>query len=124
MAGSLLTTKVLGGLSLEGLSAASGSRNALEELVDPLGQGLRTGAIGDNSNVRLRVDDVGKASNVLLVDVLVEGGGRRGIQGGTETRVEGHGVSAVQSKAGNIGVNSSLLVGQDSFNLLVEFVSW
>lgn len=124
MAGSLLTTKVLGGLSLESLSAASGSRNALEELVDPLGQGLRASAIGDNGNVGLGVDDVGEAGNVLLVDVLVEGSGRGGIQGGTEARVEGHGVSVVQSKAGNIGVDGSLLVGQDSFNLLVELVGW
>lgn len=124
VASSLLTTKVLGGLSLEGLSAAGGSRNALEELVNPLGQGLRASTVGDNGNVGLGVDDIGEAGNVLLVDVLLEGSSGGGVQGGTETRVEGHGVSVVQSEAGNVGVDGGLLVGQDSFNLLVELVGY
>lgn len=117
----LLAAVVLGRLNLEGLAALRAGRDVLEELANPLGQGVGRRTVGDDSNVGLGVDDVGVASNVLLVQVLL-GSRQRRVYGGAEAGVEGDGVGVVEGQSGHIGVESSLLEVQDTLNILVELV--
>lgn len=124
VARSLLTTEVLAGIGLQGLAASRGSGHVLEELADPLGEGIGSGAIGDDSDVGPGVDNVGEAGNVILVQVLLEGSRGSRVQGGTQTRVEGDGVGVVEGDSGDIGIESDLLEAENALNLLVEFVGW
>ena len=119
----LLTAVVLGSLHLKGLAALRGSRDVLEELADPLRQGVGGGAVSDNGDIRLRVDDVGVASNVLLVQVLLVGRRQRRVYGGAQTSVEGNSVGIVEGQSGNIGVDSDLLEVKNALNVFVELVS-
>lgn len=119
----LLTTIVLGRLNLEGLAALGGSRDVLEELANPLRQGIGRGAISDNGDIGLRVGDVGVAGNVLLVQVLLVGRRQRRVYGGAETSVEGNRVGVVEGESGNVGIDSRLLEVKDPLDVLVELVS-
>lgn len=124
VAGTLLATVVLGGLGLERLAALGRGGQLTEELTGPAGQRLGRGAVSDEGNVGLGVDNVGEAGNVLLVHVLLVGGRSRGVDGGTEARVESDRVGVVQSDGGSIGGESGLLEAEDALNLLVELVGW
>lgn len=121
---SLLTTKVLAGLGLEGLAASGGRGDVLEELANPLGEGVGSGTVGDDGDVGLGVDNVGEAGNVLLVQVLLVGSRRTGVEGGTETSVEGDGVGVIEGNGGGIGIEGGLLGVEDTLDILVELVGW
>lgn len=122
MASSLLTAVVLGSLSLKGLAALGGSRNILEELANPVGQGISGGTIGNNSDVGLGVDNVGVAGNVLFVQVLLDGRRGRGVDGSTEAVVEGNGMGVVEGESSNVGIEGGLLEVENSFDVFVELV--
>jgi hypothetical protein len=119
----LLTTKVLGGVRLESLATSRGRRHVLEELANPLGERIGRGTVGNKSNVGLSVSNVGVASNVLLVQVLLVRSGGAGEEGGAETSVEGDSVGVVESSGGDVGVEDSLLGVENTLNILVELVS-
>lgn len=119
---SLLTTKVLAGLGLEGLAASGGRGDVLEELANPLGEGVGSGTVGDDGDVGLGVDNVGEAGNVLLVQVLLVGSRRAGVEGGTEASVEGDGMGVIEGNGGGIGVEGGLLGVEDTLDILVELV--
>ncbi|KAI6761565.1 hypothetical protein HG531_002118 [Fusarium graminearum] len=70
---SLLTTKVLGGLGLEGLAVSGGGGHIVEELANPLGEAIGRGTVGDEGDIGLGISDIGVAGNVLLVHVLLVG---------------------------------------------------
>lgn len=91
-------------------------------MADPLGESLGGSAIGDNGDVGLGVDNVGEAGDVLLVQVLLEGGRGGRVQRRAETRVEGDGVGVVEGESGDVGVESSLLETENTLDFLVELV--
>lgn len=121
---SLLTTKVLAGLGLEGLAASRGSRNLLEELTNPLGDGLGGGAIGNEGDVGLGVDNISEAGDVLLVQVLLVGAGAGRVERRTETGVEGNGVGVVEGDGSDVVAELSLLGAEGSLDILVELVGY
>lgn len=122
MAQSLLATIVLGSLSLERLAALGAGGDVLEELSDPAGESLGGGAVGDEGNVGLGVDNIRVAGNVLLVEVLLVGGRSVGGQGRSKAGVEGNGVGVVEGNGGDVVVVDGLLQVQNTLNLLVEFM--
>jgi hypothetical protein len=121
---SLLTTIVLGSLNLQGLAALRSRGNILEELTNPLREILGRSTLSNESDVRLGVNDVGVASNVLLVQVLLVGSRGSRIDGGTQTDMEGDGVSVVEGESVDIGIEGSLLEMENSLNILVELVGY
>ena len=124
VARALLTTVVLGSLRLELLAGLRLGLDILEELADPLGEALGGSTIGDDGQVGLRVDGIREAGNVLLVQVLLVGGGRRRVDGSAKAGVERNGVGVVEGDSGNIGVESGLLKAEHALNLLVELVRY
>ena len=119
----LLTTVVLGRSSVKLLARLGRGLHVIEELADPLGDILRAGAVGDEGKRRLGVDSIGEASNVLLVQVLLGRRRRGGVDGGTQTSVEGNRVGVVEGEGSNVVVEVVLLDAQNRLNLLVELVS-
>lgn len=98
--------------------------NILEELTNPLREILGRSTLSNESDVRLGVNDVGVASNVLLVQVLLVGSRGSRIDGGTQTDMEGDGVSVVEGESVDIGIEGSLLEMENSLNILVELVGY
>ena len=120
----LLTAVVLGRLRVELLAGLRLGLDILEELANPLGEVLGGSTIRDQGQVRLRVDSVGEAGNVLLVQILLGGGGGRRVDGSTKAGVERNGVGVVESDGRDIGVESGLLESEHALNLLVKLVRY
>lgn len=120
--GPLLTTVVLGCLGVQLETAGRRGRDVPEEGLDPLGQAGLSGSVGNDGDVLLGVDGLGKGSDGVLGQVGAKRRRAGRVDGGTETLVEGNGVRGVEGLGQSVVFLLGLLQVQDPLDLLVELV--
>lgn len=116
----LLTTKVLGGGSVQ--VAGAGGGNTLEEGLNPLLETGLAGAIGDNGDVGLVVGEVGEGGDRVLVEVGRGRGVDGRVEGGTEAAVESDVVGGIEGDGGRVELG--LLLVDAVLDELVELVGY
>lgn len=116
----LLTTKVLGGGSVQ--VAGAGGRNTLEEGLNPLLETGLAGTVGDNGNVGLVEGEVGEGGDRVLVEVGRGRGVDGRVEGRTEAVVESDVVGGIEGDGGRVELG---LLGVDAvLDELVELVGY
>lgn len=121
---SLLTTEVLGSHGRLDLVLASGTTGGEtgEELAYPLGDVGRVGTSGNEGDIRLGVSVLGELSQGVAGEVLLEGSGLAGGDGGTQTAVEGNAVGSINRNGFGVRVDGLLLVLEELADKLAQFV--
>lgn len=118
----LLATVVGGGRRLHAKLAGGGSGDVAEESVGPLAEARLGGAVGNNSDVGLRVGTLGELGKGVLIDVAVRGRRKRGVQGRAEAVVVGKAVGGVEGDGSGIPREPGLLDLDHPLDILLELM--
>ena len=118
----LLSAIVGRGRRLHAELARGRSGHLAEELVRPLAQARLGGAVGNKRDVGLRVGSLSKVGERVLVEVVLRGGRKRGVDRRAKTVMECKGVGGIQSDGAGVRGELGLVDLNYPLDILLELV--